>query len=95
MPINIYIEDRGEKLEWLCDEEWDLPMQIETLEVWLMNEGRALKPGKYVADIGFEMRKDSAGGGGVLNSGSMAIMGKIGMDIYFSEYSSVSHEVEE
>ena len=90
MPINIYIEDSGEKLAWLCDEVWDLPTQIDALETWLMNKGTSLEPSKYIADIGFNIRKDATGGGGVLNSKSMAIMGKIGMDVYFSEYPSDS-----
>ena len=88
MPINIYIEDSGEKLDWLCDEVWDLPTQIDALETWLVTKGKTLKKNKYVADIGFDIRKDATGGGGVLNSKSMAIMGKIGMDVYFSEYPS-------
>tara|TARA_R110000868_G_scaffold67050_3_gene199311 strand:+ start:338 stop:610 length:273 start_codon:yes stop_codon:yes gene_type:complete len=88
MPINIYKEDSREKLEWLCNEDWDLPTQIDALETWLMNKGKNLEPSKYVADIGFDIRKDATGGGAVLNSESMAIMGKIGMDIYFSEYPS-------
>lgn len=88
MPINIYIEDSGEMLDWLCDEDWDLPTQIDVLDTWLMNKGKTLKPNKYVADIGFDIRKCATGGGGVLNSESMAIMGKIGMDVYFSEYPS-------
>ncbi|MCB0397456.1 MAG: hypothetical protein KDD36_12415 [Flavobacteriales bacterium] len=88
MPINIYAEDSGEKLDWLCDEDWDLPTQIDALETWLMNKGKTLKPNKYVADIGFGIRKDATGGGGILNSKSMAIMGEIGMDVYFSEYPS-------
>lgn len=40
----------------------------------------------YVADIGFDIRKDAAGGGAVMCSESMRIMGDIGMEIYFSEY---------
>ncbi|HEY5916376.1 MAG TPA: hypothetical protein VIU13_03210 [Chryseolinea sp.] len=43
-------------------------------------------PNKYVADVGFAIRKDASGGGAVLNSESMKILGDIGMDIYFSEY---------
>lgn len=86
MPIKIYIEETFEKVDWLCEGTWDLPTQIDTLETWLRNKGKNLKPGRYVADIGFDIQKDSAGGGGVLNSKSMAIMGEIGMDVYFSEY---------
>jgi hypothetical protein len=88
MPINIYIQDTGEKLDWLCDQDWDLSTQIDTLETWLRKKGKALKSSKYVADIGFDIRKDATGGGGVLSSKSMTIMGEIGMDVYFSEYSS-------
>ena len=94
MPIDIYIEESGEKLDWLCDEHWDLPTQIDALETWLINKGKSLEPSKYVADIGFDIRKNSTGGGGVLSSESMTIMGEIGMDVYFSEYPSVSHEEE-
>ncbi len=86
MPINIYIQETIEKVEWLCDEIWDLPTQIDALETWLDKKGMELEPNKYVADIGFDISKDSTGGGGVLNSKSMAIMGNIGMDVYFSEY---------
>ena len=88
MPINIYIEDTGERLDWLCDEVWDLPTQISELEKWLDSKGKNLKPNKYVADIGFEISQDAAGGGGVLMSKSMGIMAKIGMDVYFSEYNN-------
>lgn len=42
--------------------------------------------GHYVADIGFAIRKDACGGGAVLSVKSMAIMVKIGMELYFSEY---------
>jgi hypothetical protein len=55
-----------------------------------MNKGKTLKPSKYVADIGFNIRKGATGGGGVLNSGSMEIMGMIGMDLYFSEYNLIN-----
>ncbi|SFG31651.1 hypothetical protein [Pontibacter chinhatensis] len=88
MPINIYIRETFEKVDWLCDGVWDLPMQIDSLATWLVKKGKDLAPNQYVADIGFNIRKDASGGGGVLSSKSMAIMGTIGMDIYFSEYPS-------
>ncbi|MBO6763291.1 MAG: hypothetical protein JJ909_20225, partial [Roseivirga sp.] len=65
--------------------DWDLPTQIDALKTWLINKGKSLEPSKYVADIGFDTRKDATSGGGVLNSESM---GMIGMDVYFSEYPS-------
>lgn len=86
MPINIYILETFEKVDWLCEEIWDLPTQIDALETWLDKKGKDLEPNKYVADIGFDIRKDASGGGGVLNSKSMEIMGRIKMDLYFSEY---------
>ncbi len=92
MPINIYIYKTWEELDWLCDEIWDLPTQIEALESWLVSKGKKLSPNKYVADIGFDINKNSTGGGGVLNSKSMGIMARIGMDIYFSEYHSSEKE---
>ncbi|MBF9255765.1 hypothetical protein I2I11_20875 [Pontibacter sp. 172403-2] len=88
MPINIYLQGTFEKVEWLCDEIWDLPTQIDALETWLEKKGKNLEPNKYVADIGFNIRKDASGGGGILNSKSMAMMGAIEMDVYFSEYPS-------
>ncbi|WP_420577982.1 hypothetical protein [Ekhidna sp.] len=86
MPINIYDETLNDKIDWLCDDSWSLPEQIDALESWLVEKGRNLEPGKYVADIGFDIRKDATGGGGVLGSNSMKIMGELGMDIYLSEY---------
>ena len=86
MPINIYIQETFEKVDWLCDEAWDLPTQIDALETWLDKKAKALKPNKYVADIGCNIIKNASGGGASLSSKSMAIMGEIGMDVYFSEY---------
>ncbi len=88
MPINIYIQETFEKVDWLCEEIWDFPTQIDALETWLDKKGKDLEPNKYVADIGFDIRKDASGGGGVLNSKSMEIMGRIKMDLYFSEHPS-------
>lgn len=86
MPINIYIEENYERIVYLCEDTWDLPTQIDSLEKWLNTKGLLLPKGSYVADIGFDIRKDAAGGGAVLSSESMKIMGDIGMNIYFSEY---------
>lgn len=86
MPINIYKEDTRENIDGLCEDIWELPDQIDALEKWLKEKGKKMKPNRYVADIGFHIRKDASGGGGVLTSKSMKIMGEIGMDIFFSEY---------
>jgi len=86
MPINIYNNDNSERLEWLCDGDWELPSQIEALEVWLSKNQKVVQPGNYVADIGFDIRKDACGGGAILSTQSMASMVAIGMELYLSEY---------
>ena len=86
MPINIYNEINNEKVDWLCDDVWDLPNQIDTFENWLRTKGKNLPKGNYVADIGFDIRKDASGGGAVIDFESMRIMGEIGMSLYLSEY---------
>eukprot|EP00547_Thalassionema_nitzschioides_P008650 CAMPEP_0194228950 /NCGR_PEP_ID=MMETSP0156-20130528/43638_1 /TAXON_ID=33649 /ORGANISM="Thalassionema nitzschioides, Strain L26-B" /LENGTH=98 /DNA_ID=CAMNT_0038961479 /DNA_START=625 /DNA_END=921 /DNA_ORIENTATION=- len=42
--------------------------------------------GEYIADIGFSVRRDATGGGGVLSSQAMKFMRELGMDVWFSEY---------
>tara|TARA_R110002051_G_scaffold127873_1_gene201492 strand:+ start:11926 stop:12198 length:273 start_codon:yes stop_codon:yes gene_type:complete len=86
MSINIYKEENLETIKYLCDEDWDLPTQMGELEKWLNKEGRKLPKGKYVADIGFGIRKNASGGGAVLSSEMINILSEIGMEIYFSEY---------
>lgn len=86
MPINIYIDGNYERVDYLCENIWDLPNQIDSLEKWLKTKGVSLLKGSYVADIGFDIRKDAVGSGAVLSSKAMKIMGDIGMDVYFSEY---------
>ncbi|MCK0158842.1 hypothetical protein MWU65_16745 [Cellulophaga sp. F20128] len=88
MPINIYKEKNNERLAWLCDKSWDLPYQISELENWLEKTGKHLPIGQYVADIGFGIRNEANGGGGVISKNMMGIMSKIGMEIYLSEYPS-------
>ena len=86
MPVNIYNEENYEKIDLLCKDIWDLPNQIDALEDWLRTKGKHITKGNYVADIGFDIRKDASGGGGTLDSESMKIMGEIGMNVYLSEY---------
>ncbi|GAB3328581.1 hypothetical protein GCM10027429_03710 [Marivirga atlantica] len=86
MPIKIYVKNSAKELDWLCNDIWDLATQLDVLERWLTNKGQRLSHDEYVADIGFNSRSLSSGGGGVLSTNSMSIMSKIGMCIYFSEY---------
>lgn len=92
MPINILSYtgkvkgETPEKLDWLCDDVWELPAQIEYLEQWLTSTGKDIEPGAYVADIGFSPREGACGGSSVLTHESMAIMASIGMNLFLSEY---------
>jgi hypothetical protein len=92
MPINIYRDSSPEYkiIAWLCDGDWDLSNQVETLAIWLENDGSDLPVGEYVADIGFCWRRDAMGGGAVLPPKVMKQMSEIGMCLFLSEYSGFS-----
>jgi len=92
MPINIYHENDSKEVTWLCNDIWDLPTQVTKLEKWLLKEGKALPKGKYIADIGFQTRKDANGGGSVITSDMMRIMSEIDMDLYLSEYPNTNED---
>jgi hypothetical protein len=98
MPVNIYrVTPQGEDNEevaWLCDDEWVLTPQFEAFKEWLENSTEDLKPGEYVADVGFQWRRDAAAGGPVLDAKSMRRMAELGMDLYLSEYPGFSDENE-
>ncbi len=92
MPINLidYSNakdgERGRSLGGLCNDEWELPAQIEALEKWLTENQTRLPKGSYVADVGYSPRPGAAGGGAVLTTQAMNMMVAIGMTLYLSEY---------
>jgi hypothetical protein len=88
MPINIYDQEHQDldPIAWLCDDEWELPGQVDELERWLKTNQQTLPKGKYVADIGFQIRPDATGGGGVISTEMIRILNNLGMEIYLSEY---------
>ncbi|QBZ97440.1 hypothetical protein [Flavobacterium sangjuense] len=86
MPINIYEDKTFKSIAKLSDDNWELPDQIDALEKWLFSIGKNLPKGKYVADVGFDIRKDASGGGAVINSKMIKMLAEIGMEIYLSEY---------
>ena len=92
MSIVIYNNKTGKRIDSLCKGIWDLPTQIDVLQVWLNDKGINLQKDEYVADIGFNIRKNAAGGGAVLDAPSMKIMGEIGMDLYLSEYPNAENK---
>ena len=94
MPINIYSQepDDPERVAWLCDDNWRLPDQAEALEVWLVENRAALKPGRYIADIGFTPREDAFGGGAAISPEMMRTMADLGMSLFLSEYPASTDE---
>jgi hypothetical protein len=93
MPINIYNrKDSSQELAWLCDNDWELPSQVYELEKWLIENQSKILKGEYVADIGFDIRKDALGGGGIISLEMMRIMLDLGMEIYLSEYPETNKE---
>ena len=89
---NVKENERGEFIAELCGEHWEMPIQIDALEVWLLKEGHAYPKGIYTADLGYSPREGACGGGTVLKCKAMKIMVSIGMDLYLSEYPA--HEEE-
>ena len=87
MPINIYkMNEARDKIAWLGDDVWDLPSQIPLLEDWLKKHETLIPPGEYVADVGFQVRKDASAGGSVVTKEMMRIMSFLGIELYLSEY---------
>jgi hypothetical protein len=86
--VSIYIkhEESRDIIAHLAKEKWDLPIQIKELESWLFENPLNLKPSKYIVDVGFSIRENACGGGAILSPEAMAIMGKLGIKLYLSEY---------
>jgi hypothetical protein len=92
MPISItdYTRskegDKGNPIDYLCDNEWEMPAQIDTLEKWLIENVNKIPKGSYAADLGYSPREGAAGGGCVIKLKVMEMMLSIGMELYLSEY---------
>ena len=86
MPIHIKLEQSNEKLAHLAKDHWELPIQIQELENWLLENPLNLTPSNYIADVGFSIRENACGGGAILSPKAMSIMGKLGVKLYLSEY---------
>jgi hypothetical protein len=98
MPVNIYRstpdEQENEQIAWLCDGEWELAPQMDSLLQWLEQTGATLPPAEYVADMGFCWRRDACGGGAVIEPAAMRQMADLGMSLYLSEYAGFSDKIE-
>ena len=86
MPIYIKYEQSNDQIAHLAKEHWDLPVQIKELESWLFENPLNLTTSKYIAYVGFSIRENACGGGAILSPEAMAIMGKLGIKLYLSEY---------
>jgi hypothetical protein len=95
MPVNVYRvmpdDQDNEEIAWLCDDEWEIAPQIEALSAWLAESSSMLRPGEYVADVGFGWRRKASAGGPVLEPIAMRRMAELGMSLYLSEYGYVAH----
>ncbi len=91
MPTKI-TDKHNNEVAWLCDEQWELPAQIEALEQWLLQDGKELQKGSYVADIGFSPRPGASGGGGVVSLAALQVMVSVGMELALSEYPEFNDE---
>ena len=99
MPVNIYrVAPQGEeneKIAWLCDGEWRLTPQSEALSEWLQVESAKLKPGQYIANIGFSWRRDACSGGPAFSPVTLRRLADLGMSLYISEYAGFADEMDE
>jgi hypothetical protein len=99
MPIAIRrVTPEGQKNEdvaWLCDDEWSLAPQIETLTEWITKEIQNISKAEYIADIGFCWRKNAGGGGSSISPEILKLMGSANMHLFFSEYPGFVNESEE
>ena len=88
MPINFSSRDQDgpDSVAWLCDGNWRLPDQAEALDAWLAEHSATLKPGRYIADIGFSPRDNALGGGAAISPEMMRTMADLGMALFLSEY---------
>jgi hypothetical protein len=86
MPIYIKQQQSNETIVRLSEGFWDLPSQIKELEDWLLNCSQNIEPSNYIADVGFSIRENACGGGAILSPECMAIMGRLGIKLYLSEY---------
>lgn len=91
MPIRVNKDDDSfEAIAYLCNDDWELPSQLYALESWLTDNAACLPDCGSIADIGFSVRPDASGGGGVLTAEAMRRFADAGVEIWFSEYPSGS-----
>jgi hypothetical protein len=63
-----------------------MPVQLNALDQWLVQNRGELGEGEYVADLGFSPRPGASGGGGVVSRQMMEAMLAIEVELFLSEY---------
>lgn len=86
MPIKITERDSAAEIAWLCDDDWELPRQLRTLESWIQYYKVSDPPFDAVADIGYSVRPEAFGGSAALSCESMRRFADAHIEIHFSEY---------
>jgi hypothetical protein len=87
MPITVYADDDSKpEVAWLCENDWQLSSQISALDAWLGGSDAKIPKGRYIADIGFSVRPDAAGGGAAISPDMMRRMADLGISLFLSEY---------
>lgn len=87
MPVKIYADDKSKtEVAWLCDDDWNLSAQVSALGAWLQRNRATIPQGHYIADIGFSVSVDAAGGGAAISPEMMRCMADLGISLFLSEY---------
>jgi hypothetical protein len=81
------VDGRFTHYEELLPDEWRLRELVEALEAWLEVSPPRLDPTlQWVADIGFCVRADAAGGGPPISRRLMQLCLDSNLEIFLSEY---------
>ena len=77
-------------------DSFDLREQVEALEGWLLDNPKALDPAEWwVANVGFEIRKEKLGGGPPISRRLMELCLKSNLEVWLSQYGSNSADADE
>jgi hypothetical protein len=93
MPTRIYrTSNIREEVAYVCADNWDLDEQLWKLYEWVKENKSKIEGGNLVADIGYSVREGATGGGHALTKEEMRDYVEFGIDLYFSQYSSLTDE---
>jgi len=85
--VRKFVDGRLQNHSEFLPDEWRLREQVEALEAWLADHGRRLDPScRWIADIGFCVRDNAAGGGPLISHNLMRLCLDANLEIHLSEY---------